>query len=172
MHTLRVPSLYERRGGLRGEHILVGKDACHCISDKHPYFLPGDNMQKVICGYCNQQASLVYGDCIYPHLPHLHGKQYYLCQPCGAWVGCHGDTDAPLGTPAKLPLRIARSKAHTAFDALWRNNPSLSRKAAYRILADYLAIPPDQCHIGHFNENRCAATITFVNVYKSDAIDT
>ena len=137
-----------------------------------PHLYIWTNMHKVICGYCNQQATLVYGDSVYPHLPHFYDKRYYLCKRCGAYVGCHGNTDIPLGTPANVRLRIARGAAHKAFDALWRNNPNLSRKAAYKLLAEYLKIPYDQCHIGYFDLDRCAATLTFVNVYKNGQIDT
>ena len=129
-------------------------------------------MQTVVCGYCNQQATLVYGDRIYPHLPNLHGKRYYLCLSCGAYVGCHGDTGIPLGTPANLRLRIARGRAHNAFDALWKGNATLSRKAAYKLLGEWLGITPDKCHIGMFDLDQCATTIAFVNNYKNPQIDT
>jgi len=43
----------------------------------------------------------------------------YVCPgypACDTYVGCHPRTDLPLGTMAGSDLRLARRKAHKAFD--------------------------------------------------------
>lgn len=84
-------------------------------------------MRRVICPYCHQPAR--YTD----SAPLYRGNSYgmvWLCDPCGAWVGCHGNTDEPLGRLANKELREWKQKAHAAFDPLWK------RKLAQRQAKD------------------------------------
>lgn len=41
---------------------------------------------EVECPYCKSAAELVGGDVIYPHLPWLHDKKFWMCAPCDAYV--------------------------------------------------------------------------------------
>jgi hypothetical protein len=45
--------------------------------------------ETVHCPYCNGRAALLTGRDIYPHRGDLASKPFYVCRPCGAWVGCH-----------------------------------------------------------------------------------
>jgi hypothetical protein len=110
-----------------------------------------------ICPYCGKPSEKVTGKEIYPRLDHLHGKTFYRCKPCDAYVGCHPGTEKPLGSPANRHLRLARSQAHDVFDRRWKGG--LSRSAAYAWLAKKLRIPVDQCHIGQFDLARCQKVI-------------
>lgn len=101
------------------------------------------------CPHCDNDARLVTGAVIYPHLPGLHEKLFYSCLPCDAYVGCHRGTTRPLGRLANTELRIARMTAHAAFDPIWKSR-QLSRTAAYRRLAKELRIKEGECHIGQF----------------------
>jgi len=120
------------------------------------------------CPYCGKDAELVTGEAIYAHLPHLHHLQYWACETCDAYVGCHAkgarvgsitsDGTLPLGTLANAHLRSARSLAHRTFDPLWRSNKS-QRRAAYAWLANELKIPTNKCHIAMMDASTCSKVV-------------
>lgn len=113
-------------------------------------------MYEVICDYCNIATRLAKGSEIYPHRPDLSSLNFYLCDSCGAYVGCHknGDGKRPLGRVANKKLRKAKSKAHAAFDPIWKSG-KMTRGAAYSALAKSMGIYKEQCHIGMFNVEQC-----------------
>lgn len=53
---------------------------------------------------------------------HNHGTWpwAWMCNSCGASVGCHPDTDIPLGFMASGEVRKLRRVAHSCFDDIWR----------------------------------------------------
>lgn len=108
--------------------------------------------QTLRCSYCGGAAAL-----------HEDSSQFYrgtdygpiwACAPCQAWVGCHPGTFIPLGRLANESLRKMKSRAHAAFDPIWKEG-SMSRKRAYRWLGDQLGTDPSETHIGMFNEDQC-----------------
>lgn len=111
-----------------------------------------------VCPYCHKPSVLVGGMVIYPHRPDLDNKQFYLCKPCFAYVGCHPGTAKPLGRLANAELRQAKKVAHALFDPLWHGNPK-SRSNAYKWLAKALGIPESECHIGMMDAGRCNAVV-------------
>ena len=122
------------------------------------------------CPYCASSAEMVSGDVIYPHRPDLFDKNFWRCDPCGAYVGCHPvgpghDGTRPLGRLANAELRRAKQAAHAAFDPIWKNR-EMSRANAYRWLANRLAIPSADCHIGVFDIPQCKAVVEAVNLRK------
>lgn len=102
------------------------------------------------CVECNGHGQPVTGDKIYPDRPDLHGRLFYLCG-CGAYVGAHRKTYVPLGYPAGPATRVARQRAHSAFDRIWRHG-LMSRDDAYEWLAEAMGLPGILCHIGKLNE--------------------
>ncbi|QFG07796.1 hypothetical protein KGB38_gp55 [Salmonella phage vB_SenS_SB28] len=46
-------------------------------------------MCEVICDCCNIATRLAKGNEIYPHKQDLSALNFYLCDSCGAYVGCH-----------------------------------------------------------------------------------
>lgn len=111
-------------------------------------------MRSVTCE-CGALAELNTGERVYPHRQDLWHKRFWVCPADGWRVGCHGETTAPLGTPASPATQRARRSAHELFDELWRRKmrrDSCSKKSArgagYRWLASELGIDPSQCHIG------------------------
>lgn len=52
--------------------------------------------------------------------------------------------------------------AHDAFDPLWRDGRG-NRSSRYRWLAAQLGIPPQECHIGMFDEQMCARVVDVCN---------
>lgn len=113
----------------------------------------------MLCPYCNRSAQCVSGDVIYPHRPDLAHKWFWQCKPCGAYCGCHGMTQKPLGTLADAALRKARSMAHDAFDPIWKlgqRKRLFTRTQAYAWLAGKLGVDQEHCHIGMFDLRQCS----------------
>lgn len=108
------------------------------------------------CPYCNRPAQWVENKAIYGR---NYGASYmcWLCKDCDAYVGCHKNTQVPLGTMANKELREWRSKAHKAFDPLWKSG-EYSRKKAYSLLSAYMGY---ETHIGETNIEACKRIIEF-----------
>ncbi len=107
-------------------------------------------MKHIICPYCSCPVALVDSKIIY-------GKSYgqiYLCLVCGAYVGCHPGGTRPLGTPADRATRTARYMAHQAFDPLWKRG-QMTRRQVYAWLSQRMRLPPEQTHIGMFDQAQC-----------------
>lgn len=85
------------------------------------------------CQECGgSKCKLVSGEHIYPHRQDLYWKRFWVCTQCqDAYVGCHGETDRPLGTCAGPELRKMRRRCHDAFDPLWKCKVFPSRTQAY-----------------------------------------
>lgn len=113
----------------------------------------------VNCDYCTREAKLVTGEVIYPHRSDLYNRNFWYCQHCNAYVGCHKGTDKPLGRLANEELRQWKKRAHLVFDPIWKQG-HVSRKEAYCILAEELSIPYEQCHIGMFDVEMCRKAVT------------
>ena len=122
---------------------------------------------RVICHYCDKPAALVTGSAIYPHRPDLFALKFWRCDPCDAHVGCHaagkgqGDGTQPLGRLANAELRRAKSRAHAAFDPLWKSR-QMNRRDAYYWLSRQLGISFANCHIGMFDVEQCKAVVRAV----------
>lgn len=113
------------------------------------------------CPYCFGPSERVTGKRIYPHRRDLHHKTFYLCEPCGAWVGCHPGGDKALGRLANAELRAAKQRVHAAFDPMWQGG-HMGRSQAYTWLAERLGIPKTDCHIGMFTLEQCSAAVIFI----------
>jgi hypothetical protein len=126
-------------------------------------------MTTPICPYCNQPARLVPGAAIYPHRPDLYKLNFWQCQPCDAYVGCHkagsgsgyarGDGTEPLGRLANAHLRMWKGNAHTVFDPFWRGGERSLRSVMYAKLARELGIEAKDCHIGMFDVEMCKRVV-------------
>ncbi len=124
-------------------------------------------MREVFCPYCGKRAEFVDSAEIY------HGRSYgmiYLCRPCDAYVGCHGNGkgDAPKGRLANAELRRWKIAAHNAFDPLWKYGSFRGRRnAAYAWLAEQMGLPKEQTHIGMFDVAQCQQVIQICNNHKN-----
>lgn len=113
------------------------------------------------CPYCRNPAELVTGKEIYPNRQDLFDLNFWRCEPCGAYVGCHkkqGDGSQPLGRLANAELRKAKTKAHAAFDPIWQGK-EMKRSDAYAWLAKQLGAPVARTHIGEFNVADCMRVV-------------
>lgn len=130
-------------------------------------------MTSVICPHCNIQARLTHSTEVYG--PRHDYGHMYMCDHCGAYVGCHKGTTKPLGTPANKELRMWRMRAHSAFDTVWKHrylrvkqtNPKykkgMARGGRYKALAKLMGINGDDCHIGMFDIIQCKHVIEICN---------
>lgn len=89
----------------------------------------------------------------------IYGKNYgdwpkcYFCRDCRAAVGCHPQTNIPLGRMADKETRTLRSKAHYEFDRLWKDR-LMTRSKAYNWLSIQLGIDESQCHISWLSKDQ------------------
>lgn len=68
-----------------------------------------------------------------------------------------------MGRLANAELRALKHQAHEAFDPLWTEG-HLSRKDAYEVLSVAFDLPPEQTHIGMFDEEMCRKVIQLSNI--------
>ncbi|MFK3857834.1 zinc-finger-containing protein [Agrobacterium pusense] len=61
-------------------------------------------------------------------------------------------------------LARARSKAHRAFDTIWKLR-IMSRTAAYLWLAEKMGLPAHNCHMGMFNAAQCERVVEVVDEF-------
>lgn len=117
-------------------------------------------------------AKEVGGQVIYPHRPDLKEKRFWQCN-CGAFVGCHPQSNRPLGAPAGPETRKARSAAHAVFDPLWQRKAQqgfkrhVARRAGYEWLASQMKIPVLDCHISYFSREQALQVIAICKSRKS-----
>ncbi len=109
---------------------------------------------KVVCPYCQSDAEWVENKEIYGE---NRGKSYmiYLCRKCDARVGCHNNSEVPLGTLADKELRQWRIKTHEHLDRLWKDG-IFSRKEVYAMLK---TIFKKEIHIGESDIKTCKEII-------------
>lgn len=118
------------------------------------------------CPYCSAPIAIVDSSVLY------NGRSYgwaYICSSypkCDAYVGCHPGTKRPLGRLADKELRLAKTAAHKAFDAVWKENarqrglsPKEARRRGYAWLADALRILRTECHIGMMDVETCKRVV-------------
>ena len=127
-------------------------------------------MSNLLCPYCENRAKLVTGKEIYPRRPDLYNKKFWQCKECDAYVGCHPNTDKPLGRLANAELRQVKMKAHAIFDPIWKKG-DMKRTEAYKWLAAMLNIKYSECHIGMFNVKTCKDVIYYSNQFITDMKD-
>lgn len=127
-----------------------------------------------LCAHCGRPAVLVTGADVYgPRRPDLADKWLWRCDPCRAWVGCHGTTKRPLGRPGNAELRKARMILHERMvDPLWQGAVTsggympedakavavirgTARARVYSFLAWRLGIDRDECHSAMFDLEMC-----------------
>lgn len=122
---------------------------------KRKGFLAG-NMR---CPYCGGKVVYRSADGIYHD--NKKGAMLYVCSnypECDAYVRVHAGTNIPVGTLANHELRTLRRTAHHYFDQLFASG-YMSKQDAYQWLADLLAAPLSEAHIGHLGEYYCKLVI-------------
>src|SRR3990167_5638953 len=111
----------------------------------------------MICPYCQKEALWCENKTIYGR---NFGDSYmvWLCKPCGAYVGCHNNTQQPKGTLANKEMREWRIKAHAVIDPLWQTN-KYKRGTVYARLKDAFG---KEIHVGEADVQLCKDIIKTV----------
>ena len=128
------------------------------------------NIPKIhppICPVHESPATLVDGMKIY-HTAKYKRKMVWCCSEpnCDYRVGAHDGSFEPLGTMANERTRELRIQTHRAFDTLWKNNSSMKRKHAYRLLASLMELPLEEVHISSFDDARCMEAMEVIRNYR------
>lgn len=81
---------------------------------------------------------------------------FYACEKYPKCSGTHSahSSGAPLGTPANKETKLARMRAHTEFDKLWKEK-GLSRRQAYFKLQAIMHMNDEEAHIAKFTKEDC-----------------
>lgn len=114
------------------------------------------NLQPTTCNLCG-------GKVVYTSNSLIYGREYgsgrmYYCTNCKAYVGTHiPRPKEAFGILADEELRELKKKCHGLFDSLWLKEKTLkdkkiTRKRAYKWLAERLEISVDCCHFGYFDK--------------------
>lgn len=115
---------------------------------------------------CSINVILTNNDALYGRIYGTWPKIYF-CQDCRAAVGCHPETEMPLGRMADKETRQLRSTAHKAFDQLWRSG-LMTRTKAYQWLSFELKIDFESCHISWLSKEQLKTSISTSNKYYNE----
>lgn len=111
------------------------------------------------CPYCGGGVKLVSSSVVYHSFN--KGQKMWVCEnypKCDAYVGCHPNTEVPLGRLANKKLRSLKSEAHRQFDPMWKSG-YMTRDNAYKWLAKEMCLTSKECHIGKFDNEMCKRAI-------------
>ncbi len=95
--------------------------------------------EAIFCEPCERHIHpvLTTGKLIYPHRKDLHNKLLWQCPWCDAYVGCHPDTDRPLGCIVGSLVKRARVQIHDLLDPIWQSG-TITRNQLYKELSAIL----------------------------------
>ena len=94
-----------------------------------------------------------------------YGKHQYICdRGCRAAIGCHPN-GAVLGIPGNRETRLARMRAHAAFDAIWKSG-AMPRAKAYGWLSKQMGL--ERIHIAELDVAGCRRVIEIALAYKPE----
>lgn len=114
---------------------------------------------SIRCPYCGSHTIYRSADGIYHD--NSSGTMLYVCAhypACDSYVRVHAGTKIPVGSLANHELRALRNTAHHYFDRLYKTG-IMSKQDAYQWLANTIAAPMSQAHIGYLSEYYCKIVI-------------
>lgn len=132
----------------------MGEQADRLIEQEMDFLTNGcplvPQKSKIICPYCNKEAVWTENKAMYGR---NYGKSYmcYYCKPCDAYVGCHNNTEKPLGTMANRELRKLRKKVHNTIDHYWKSG-KMRRSYVYNLLNNHYG---RSVHVGESDVEMC-----------------
>ena len=95
-----------------------------------------------------------------------YGK-FYGCvryPKCGSTHGAHDNGD-PLGIPGNKETKLARNRAHAAFDPIWKEG-HMGRRQAYAWMQWRMGLTEDEAHVAKFDVGLCEKLIQTVALLK------
>lgn len=117
---------------------------------------------KIYCCKCESEvkAKMTDGAEIYPHRKDLYKLLFWKCDRCGNYVGCHKNTDKPLGVIPSEELRKIRIKIHSIIDPIWKKGIK-TRKEVYNILKNKIGYEYHTANIKNLEEAEKILKIVF-----------
>jgi len=115
--------------------------------------------ERMRCPYCGKSVVFRSADGIYHD--NSNGTMLYVCSgypECDAYVRAHSGTKIPVGKMADRRLRALRKTAHDYFNQLYLSG-YMTKRDAYRWLADLISAPLSEAHIGYLGEYYCELVI-------------
>lgn len=112
---------------------------------------------RLYCCECNDVvvARLTTGAQVYwGKRPDLNDRQFWMCDRCKNYVGCHSGSRTSLGAIPTRAMRSARVSLHKMLDAAWKSG-RWPRSLVYKKLSDELGM--NEFHVG---ETRSIAEIS------------
>lgn len=95
----------------------------------------------IYCCGCETEveARRTTGKEIYPHRKDLHSKNFWKCDACKNYVGCHnrGHGKSPVGCIPTKELMNARRHIHSLLDPLWKKR-KIQRTEVYDMMSKRL----------------------------------
>ena len=97
----------------------------------------------------------------------IYGKSYgrssmcWYCKRCDYYVGCHNNSQRPLGKMASRETRELRMACHKKFDTYWKENFT-TRNEGYKWLQEIMKKLPADAHIGMFEKEECEELLTLI----------
>ena len=96
----------------------------------------------IYCCGCRTEvnARLTGGEEIYPHRPDLSSLNFWKCDNCNNYVGCHKsikNIPKPLGCIPTKEIKKARQHIHRILDPIWKGG-KMERQEVYEKLSEYL----------------------------------
>ncbi len=113
--------------------------------------------EKMECPVCHLPARKTVDHEVYPNKMFTEGRVMWVCPNfprCDTFAASHpnGKSKGPM---TSKPTRIAKIRAHAAFDRLWTEG-IMRRSQAYQFLAEHLGVK--EAHIAWMNIDECKAT--------------
>ncbi len=92
---------------------------------------------EIYCIGCDKEieARLTTGKEMYPHRADLAEMQFWKCDTCGSFVGCHKGSTRPLGYLASQEIKTWRKNIHMILDPLWKSK-KIGRSQAYAYIGN------------------------------------
>jgi hypothetical protein len=88
----------------------------------------------------------------------------WYCRNCKASVGCHPNTNLPLGYMASPYISHLRATLHAIIDPLWQSKLG-TRKEIYSWIAKELCLSDEFCHIAQLSLTQLKIAIEFSTKY-------
>jgi len=122
------------------------------VSLSEPPQFPGER-KDLLCAECGQPMQ-------------LRSSRFGPFYGCTTWPNCEGThgahpDGAPKGIPADKPTRLARIRAHTVFDRIWKSKAK-KRHQAYGWMRQAMGLSHSEAHIAMFSIEQCEKLIQLV----------
>lgn len=120
--------------------------------DSEPPEFPGEKFD-LECGDCGAKMVL--------RKSHKYNTPFYGCSRYPDCDGKHGARadGSPKGIPGNKATRVARIRAHTIFDQIWKERLVQRRSDAYGWLRKAMRLSHKEGHIARFTEAQCEELI-------------